>query len=305
MLIRELQLQSSKETFEPGYTSIPNDSEYVVENALRWGSLEAILCDAGLDRVCQVAIRGPGGVGKTTACIRLANNLKTTDAGRSRYPGGIYYFVLGPSAEVSYAISRIVELVSISGGVERGRSIREKYGNSFNVEGAASEARHWLADQRILLIIDDAWVRPCSRNTRTEKQWAEIFASILSAGSSFLLSTRLSELTEFAGQVVELCRLGDTAKDAEVAEAIFDKHLCPPGARNVVVNAESRGIRAEMLEICNGLPLASKCRPPTLFEPPSCESFPLSLCSNTDHSLQPKCILCSCNMWHPCTAVRL
>lgn len=242
--------------FLPGYCSVPNDSEYVVENPSLWDSIQSRLCDYRDGHVVRIAVLGPGGVGKSTACIRIANKLKASESGKKRFPGGIYWMHLGPSTTAQDIIIKIGELVRNAGGEQFDQDCVRPCLPSRDVKGAAKHARRWFAEKRILLCVDDVWVRQPSPVAGANEPWADVLESILSPGSSFLFTTQVPELAEF-GETVLLERL--SSSQADMAVAIFNKYL------HAYISEEHRPVdnvkaRDTMLNFCNGLPQASKCR---------------------------------------------
>jgi WD40 repeat protein len=114
-----------------------------VQRSHEFGALKEKLLGAKGDNVAiTAALRGAGGYGKTTLAKALAHDPDIEAA----YPDGILWVELGEKP--ANLLSIVVDVIEILNGERPGLE---------NLTAAAAKLGEALADQRRLLIIDDAW----------------------------------------------------------------------------------------------------------------------------------------------------
>ncbi len=92
-------------------------------------------------QVAVTALRGMGGIGKTTLAIALCHDKQIVDA----FSDGILWATLGPQADV------------LSWQATWGDALGEDLSGQPNVEARAARLRSLLHKKRCLLVIDDVW----------------------------------------------------------------------------------------------------------------------------------------------------
>src|SRR6266508_1594003 len=102
------------------------------------GQLVQMLCDGSHDRI---AVRGMGGLGKTTTAIALCHDKKVLEC----FTDGILWATLGPNPHVMVAQAAWAEEL----GVE--------FSTLTDAEARAIRLRSLLYDKCCLLVLDDTW----------------------------------------------------------------------------------------------------------------------------------------------------
>ena len=186
-----------------------------------------------------VGANGMGGVGKTTALCKLAQEREVREA----FPDGIHFMVVGKDATPGSLVQRLKSIVRKSGG-ER---LAEEIQDTESLRSAVATTSSWFAGRKVLLICDDLWQTPASQSGYYN-ELRELLSEC--PQSHMIISTRNDKIgPQGSPKVVFEPRptTGGAARGIFLKSAgLNDTDLSTSGVNDLVV---------EVLKLCRGVPL--------------------------------------------------
>lgn len=202
--------------------------------------LQAIMHDGaftsdadGTVKCTAVAAEGMGGVGKTTACMLVADKVAKGAQGKCRFPHGVYWVQLSQNTTKDGVKDKLCSLASC---------LSAKMLRASRLDQAEKHLREALAGKTCLVIVDDVW----------KHIWVRTFVDALSdsTASAVLFSTRMADIghnvTGF--QPVRVDTLSDP-----VARQVFLTHAHRRGVRSAGLADDAV---EQCIQRCGGLPFA-------------------------------------------------
>ena len=214
-----------------------------VEGMLKTKLLDQVKRYRENEQACHVTAvvgaKGMGGVGKTTALCKLAQERDVQGA----FPHGIHFMVVGRDATPSILVQKLKRIVRNSGG-ER---LADKIDDNGPLESAVATTSSWFAGKRVLFVCEDLWQTSSSRSGYF-KELCDLVSCC--PESHMLISTRNDKIGpgRFAKVVFEpRPTTGGAARGMFLESAgLNGKVVSGSGADNLVI---------EILELCRGFPL--------------------------------------------------
>ena len=251
--LREIAQQN--DVFTADFTSVPNvkvpvfldfSARDTMEGEVKATLLESVERPVRNEQnvytqvTAVVGVSGMGGVGKTTALIRLAED---ADVREKFSTGGIYFLAVGKDATPRKLMSGLKEIVKLSGGKKRS----EEIDSNGSLESAIRTTSTWFANRRALFICDDLWATSCCPSG----YFHELMGLVKSSSESHIVvSTRDSGIaSEASARIVfePRVRRGRESRGMFMASAGLDEIE--------VVEEACEGLVEEVLELCAGIPL--------------------------------------------------
>ena len=251
--LREIAQQN--DVFTADFTSVPNvkvpvfldfSARDTMEGEVKATLLESVERPVRNEQnvytqvTAVVGVSGMGGVGKTTALIRLAED---ADVREKFSTGGIYFLAVGKDATPRKLMSGLKEIVKLSGGKKRS----EEIDSNGSLESAIRTTSTWFANRRALFICDDLWATSCC----SSGYFHELMGLVKSSSESHIVvSTRDSGIaSEASARIVfePRVRTGRESRGMFMASAGLDEIE--------VVEEACEGLVEEVLELCAGIPL--------------------------------------------------
>jgi WD40 repeat protein len=231
------------DVWRPSRSLVPKREDYMVGpdklRAVRRLKDAVIELFAG-GMVAAVSVQGGAGVGKTVACVVVANDPEVTEI----YPDATLWVQLGHGSTAAHVVSEIARIVTVTGGSAMARDVRAE--GEDDIDAAIAMARSWFAGRRILLVVDNVF--PSS--VKGSGGWMTYLREIPSAGSCVLFSTRVNDIACLSDSqidfgVLERCDL-PSQKD------LFMAHL---GIKEDDVRFKLHSYQ-KLSGICHGLQIA-------------------------------------------------
>ena len=248
-------IAQQNDIFRPDFSSIPNVRVPVYLDFSTGDTMEGEVKATLLESVNRsarnvqnthshvtavVGISGMGGVGKTTTLIGLA---KDVDVREKFSTGGAYFLVVGKDATPGKLVTRLKDVVKLSGGKKRS----EEIDSNGSLESAIRTTSTWFANRRALFICDDLWpTSSCPSGYMT------VLMGLIdcSPESHVVISTRSSAIAcEASSRIVFEPRVntGREARGIFLTSAGLDESM--------IVEGECEEYVIQILELCGGVPL--------------------------------------------------
>ena len=195
--------------------------------------------DEALHVTAVVGTNGMGGMGKTTALCKLAQERLVREA----FPDGIHFIFVGKDATSADLVQKLKRIVRNSGG-ERWAG---KIDDSGPLESAVETTSSWFAEKKVLFICDDLFQTPLSL-WGYYKQLSRLLHHC--PESYMIISTRNDRIgPQKSGKVLFEPRPTTGA----AARGIFLKsaHLIEEDVSGSTIN----NLVIQILELCRGVPL--------------------------------------------------
>ena len=251
--IKNLQtFVDENDLFKVDFSSIPRvrfpvhldfSSPDTVEGTLKTKLLDQVKRLEENKQACHVTsvvgAKGMGGVGKTTALCKLAQERDVQEA----FPHGIHFMIVGRDATPGILVQKLKRIVRNSGG----KRLADKIDDNGPLESAVATTSSWFSGKRVLFVCDDLWETPASRSGYYN-ELKELLSEC--PESHMILSTRNDKIgPQGSAKVVFEPRAttGCAARGMFLESAgLDDERVSASGADNLVI---------EILELCRGVPL--------------------------------------------------
>ena len=219
--------------------STPN----TVEGMLKTKLLDQVTRYRENEQPCHVTAvvgaKGMGGMGKTTALCKLAQERDVQEA----FPHGIHFMIVGRDATPSILVQNLKRIVRNSGGEKLANEIDD----SGPLESAVATTSSWFAGKKVLFVCDDLWQTTSSRSGYF-KELRDLVSCC--PESHMLISTRNDKIgPQGSAKVVFEPRptTGGAARGIFLESAgLNDEAVSSSGTDDLVI---------EILELCRGVPL--------------------------------------------------
>jgi NB-ARC domain len=203
-------------------------------------TLKETVLSSSRSKFTAVGLRGSGGVGKTTACTIIANDVDVS----CRFPDALLWIQLGDNTSAATVVDQIARVVDATGGPSFARQIR-RHGEK-SLDEVKEKAREWFEGKSILLIVDNVF--KCSKDVVLGGNWISLLQDIPSAQSCILFSTRDHTITALSDEFVNF----EPLKSPDDQRKMFLTHLRITSS-DPKFDAETCD---NVLQFCGGVPLA-------------------------------------------------
>jgi WD40 repeat protein len=224
-------------------TTVPSRREFMlgVEDLSTIRELKRTVLRRKSSSVAVISIRGSGGVGKTTACIVIANDVDV----RRYFEDAILWIQLGDNASAVTVVTQIAAIVKATGGHAAAREIMKQ--GEKHLDEVLNKAREWFSGKSIVLVVDN--ISATSVRRVAGGNWMSILQRIPSGSSCILFSTKSLEMAKLSEESVQF----EPLKSDEDQRKMFLAHL---GRRSKALEISDNDRFQRVRDICGGVPLA-------------------------------------------------